>query len=106
MANDTSKHETDDGADRVLLKRRDFIARVAARSGLPQGEARDAVDAVLAAMSEAIGRGEDLLLPPFGKLMVKREKQTARGSVRSLRLVSRNPAETGAEPLAPSGEDG
>lgn len=63
------------------LRKKDFIDRVVARSGLKKRDAKPLVEAALAELGEAIARGEELNLPPFGKLKVNREKDLANAHV-------------------------
>ena len=53
------------------LGRRDVAGRVAARLGAPQAAGRRALDAVLAALTEALGEGHTVTLTRFGTFAVR-----------------------------------
>jgi hypothetical protein len=121
MARKTSKASADDTQDdpadmgeppviktRVILKKKDFIDRAIERSGLRKADAKAAVEATLAVLAEALAKGEELVLPPLGKIKVAREKAHPRGRILMLRLQL-TPDEAGeftggTEPLAEAAE--
>ena len=53
------------------LGRRDVAGRVAARLGAPPAAGRRALDAVLAALTEALGEGHTVTLTRFGTFAVR-----------------------------------
>ncbi|WIV51795.1 HU family DNA-binding protein [Marivivens sp. LCG002] len=57
-----------------------FIDRVVERSEMRKREVKPAVEAALAVLAEAIANGEELILPPLGKIKVSREKDFANGT--------------------------
>ncbi|WP_157779723.1 HU family DNA-binding protein [Celeribacter ethanolicus] len=58
----------------TTMKKKDFIDRVAEASGVKRGEAKKAVEATLKELGDALQRGEELNLPPLGKMSVKRQQ--------------------------------
>ncbi|PTQ68963.1 DNA-binding protein [Celeribacter persicus] len=58
----------------ATMKKKEFIDRVAEASGVKRGEARKAVEAALKELGDALQRGEELNLPPLGKMTVKRQQ--------------------------------
>jgi hypothetical protein len=86
---------------RTIVKKKDFLDRVAARPGVVRDSARPVVDATLAVLAEAMLKGEEVNLPPLGKLKVVREKTGNKGPVLVLRLQP-DPR----QPLAEDGEAG
>ena len=78
---------------KVQLKKKEFFERVVERSGVRKGEAKTAVEAALAVLGEALAKGEEVNLPPLGKIKVNREKATPRGMAYTLRLVRLSGAE-------------
>ena len=80
---------------KTQLKKKEFFERVVDRSGVRKGEAKTAIEAALAVLGEALANGEELNLPPLGKIKVARQKSTPRGMAYNLRLV-RNDAEIGS----------
>ena len=53
------------------MKKSDVVGRVADRTGLSRGRAEDAVNAVLAAIGEALARGEVVRISGFGRFSVR-----------------------------------
>jgi DNA-binding protein HU-alpha len=72
------------GSDAVRLKA--FVDRVVERSGAKKKDARPLVEAVLAVLGEALHAGEELNLPPLGKIKVNRQKDTSGGEMLIVRL--------------------
>ena len=112
MAPKTPVPDSDDDTDadapaiktRSILKKKDFMTRATERSGLRKVDAKAAIDATLAVLAEALSNGEELILPPLGKLKVAREKDHPKGRIMMLRLqlIPGGPGEFGGgtEPLA------
>ena len=65
----------------VVVKKPEFIERVVARSGLKKKDVKPALEAILAQLGEELTEDKELSLPPFGKIMVNRTKDTANGTV-------------------------
>lgn len=64
-----------------------FLDQVVARSGLKKRDAKTAVDAALAVLADALAKGDELVLPPLGKLRVVKAKEIGGGaSVLTLKL--------------------
>ena len=59
------------------LGRRDVAGRVAAKLDAPQAAGRRALDAVLAALTEALGEGHTVTLTRFGTFAVRRDRGAA-----------------------------
>jgi DNA-binding protein HU-alpha len=70
----------------AAVKLKTFLERVVARSGAKKNEARPVVEAVLDVLGEALHAGEELNLPPLGKIKVSRQKDTGGGEVLVVRL--------------------
>ena len=92
---------------RSILKKKDFMTRATERSGVRKADAKAAIDATLATLAEALANGEEIILPPLGKLKVAREKDHPKGRIMMLRLqlIPEGPGEFsgGTEPLAEPG---
>ena len=71
---------------RPSLKRSDLLSAVAARSSLPKSELRAVVELVLDELGVALSAGQDLALPPLGRVKVQRRKEADGAEVLSLRL--------------------
>ena len=58
---------------KLVLRKKTFVERVMIEGGLKKGEARGAMDAVLKVLGEALSEGEEMQIPPLGKLKVNRQ---------------------------------
>ncbi|WP_299881964.1 HU family DNA-binding protein [uncultured Sulfitobacter sp.] len=56
------------------LRKKELIDDVVARSGIKKKDAKPVVEATLAALGDALAEKRELVLPPLGKLKVRREK--------------------------------
>jgi nucleoid DNA-binding protein len=66
---------TESAADAAPMVRfKDFLDRVVARSGTRKKDAKGVVEATLAVLGEALAKGEALNLPELGKARVNRQK--------------------------------
>ncbi|MFU8865568.1 MAG: HU family DNA-binding protein [Rhodobacterales bacterium] len=68
------------------LKKRELLERVVTRSGVKKRDAKLVVEAMLAVMGEALAEGEELNLPPFGKLKINRVKESPNGRILNCKL--------------------
>ena len=104
---DESEPETAPAEVRVrpILRRKTFVDRVVGRSGQKKGPAKDVIDATLAVLGEALEAGEELNLPPFGKVRLVKEKANGSARVLTVRLVRGGKA-MGPEGLAERGDEG
>lgn len=57
------------------LGKKDFLDRVSEAAGVKRGTAKKIVDAVLMELGDTLQRGENVNLPPLGKLSVNRMKE-------------------------------
>ncbi|MBF9036969.1 hypothetical protein LSUCC0387_11700 [Rhodobacterales bacterium LSUCC0387] len=58
----------------MALKRRTLLEAVAMCVSVKRPDAREVIDAVLVEMAEALDRGRDLILPPFGKVILRKDE--------------------------------
>lgn len=91
------------------FRRSDLIEAVSQRTALKRSDAKVVLDLVLDELGRALDRSGELVLPPLGKLVVKKRKPDADGpDVLTLKL--RRPRDAGAgdadTPLADPDEDG
>ncbi len=70
----------------TVLRKKELMERVAALSGCKKKMARDTVEATLSLMGEALDRGEELNLPPFGKARITRSRDLSGGTALMLKL--------------------
>ncbi|WP_081625834.1 HU family DNA-binding protein [Yoonia vestfoldensis] len=62
------------------LKKPDLLDQVVARSLLKKRDVKPALDAALALIGEALARGDELILPPLGKIRVVKTKDIGDGA--------------------------
>ncbi|OWY18265.1 hypothetical protein B6V73_00145 [Thioclava sp. JM3] len=64
----------DPGAEaKALVRKRSFVDRVMVEAGVKRGEAKAMSEAVLKVLGEALSEGEELSIPPLGKLKINRQ---------------------------------
>ncbi|NBX42938.1 MAG: hypothetical protein EBR13_05630 [Rhodobacteraceae bacterium] len=68
------KSENKPKAKIEALKRRTLLEAVAMRVGVKRTDAREVMDAVLVEVAEALDQGRDLILPPFGKVILRKDE--------------------------------
>jgi len=96
-------------AEDTRFKRPDLIDAVADKTALKRGDAKIVLELVLQELGHALDRNEELVLPPLGKLMVKKRKPDADGPdvlTVKIRRPQTGPQAGGESPLADPGEDG
>jgi nucleoid DNA-binding protein len=93
------KFESKPKAKIEALKRRTLLEAVAMRVGVKRTDAREVMDAVLVEMAEALDQGRDLILPPFGKVMLRKDKdgQNGRPMVARIKLIEADKRGASAE---------
>ena len=69
-----------------VLRKKALIEAAVLRAGQKKRDAKPVVEAVLAILGEALARGEQLNLPPFGKLDVKRRSEKENAEVFTCRI--------------------
>jgi Bacterial DNA-binding protein len=85
-----------------MMKLKDLIDSVTAKTGGKKPEVKAAVEATLAALGEALATGKSLAVPPLGKLRVVKNK----GPALTLKLRLADGAKAVGLALADDGEDG
>ncbi|AKS46286.1 DNA-binding protein HU-alpha [Octadecabacter temperatus] len=68
------------------IKKPELIDRVMAETGMKKKDVKPVVEAMLAVLGRALTKGEDLTVPPLGKLMVKRTKEAANATIVTVKL--------------------
>ena len=58
-----------------VVKKKEMIARVAESSGIKRSDAKKVLEATLKELGDALQSGEELNLPPLGKLSVTRQRE-------------------------------
>lgn len=96
-------------ADDDFMRKPDLIEKVVVRSGIKKKDAKPVVEAMLAVLGEAIADGQEMRLPPLGKVMVNRTKDLENGTayiikVRQPKKAGGTGGTPGKEPLAKAAE--
>lgn len=83
-----------------MLKKAEFLDRAVARTDVKKRDAKPAIEAALAVLAEALSNGEEMNLPPMGKLRVVKSKDLGEGAkVLTLKLrTMKDGAGLGAAP--------
>jgi len=67
-------------SDSQKLKKPAFLDRALQRTDVKKRDAKPAIEAALAEISAALLAGEELVLPPLGKIKVVKEKDVGEGA--------------------------
>ncbi|QXT38521.1 HU family DNA-binding protein [Gymnodinialimonas ceratoperidinii] len=89
------------------LKRPDLIEAVAKRVSLKRSEAKMVFDVVLDEIGKALDASDEVVVPPLGKLMVKKRMEKPGGDMLTLKLkrAAADPAAGDVAPLADTDQD-
>lgn len=68
------------------LRKKELIEKVVARSGIKKKDAKPVIEATLAVLGASLADGDDIILPPFGKVKVKRTKEQTGAKVFTCRI--------------------
>jgi hypothetical protein len=68
------------------IKKPELIERVMAETGLKKKDVKPVVEAMLAVLGRALIAGEELTVPPLGKVMINRTKEVANATIVNLKL--------------------
>lgn len=69
-----------------VMRKKELIDTVVARSGIKKKDAKPVVEAMLDVLGEALGEGRELNLHPMGKIKVKRAKELSNAKVMVARV--------------------
>lgn len=94
-------------ADDDRLKRPDLIEAIAKRVSLKRSEAKMVFDVVLDEIGRALDASDEVVVPPLGKMMVKKRLEKPGGTMLTLKLkrAAVDPAAGDVAPLADTDED-
>lgn len=101
-----------DGPDANVMKKKELIDAVVARSGVKKRDAKPAIEAALAILGEALVEGRVLNLPPFGKAKVQNSKELHDATVLNVRMRRKtsmgdeNESDTDSDDDAENGDTG
>ncbi|HCP82400.1 MAG TPA: DNA-binding protein [Octadecabacter sp.] len=85
------------------IKKPELIERVMAETGMKKKDVKPVVEAMLSVLGRALTKGEDLTVPPLGKLMVKRTKEAANATIVTVKL--RHPNNPGGQAKTIAGDE-
>lgn len=90
------------------LKKPDLLDQVVARTNLKKRDVKPAVEAALSVIADALARGDEVALPPLGKLRIVKAKDLSEGAqVLTLKLrMPKDASRHATTDLAEDGEDG
>jgi nucleoid DNA-binding protein len=64
----------------VMMKKPEFLDAIVKRTSLKKRDVKPAVEAALAVIVEALKKGEELHLPPMGKIRIVKAKELDAGA--------------------------
>ena len=68
------------------MRKKELIDTVVTRSGIKKKDAKPVVEAMLAVLGDALAEGRELILPPLGKVIVRKEKALPRGKMMMVKI--------------------
>ena len=68
------------------IKKPELIERVMAETGMKKKDVKPVVEAMLAVLGRALVGGEELTVPPLGKLMINRSKEVSNATIINIKL--------------------
>lgn len=86
------------------IKKPELIERVMAETGMKKKDVKPVVEGMLAVLGQSLVKGEELVIPPLGKVMVKRVKDVSNATIMNLKLRHPHAKTEAKEPLAKAAE--
>ena len=74
------------------LRKKVFVERVVAASGMRKRDVKPIVEAALAELGKALDEGKQLVLPELGNVRIANSKPTAKGTVHTVKVRRAGPA--------------
>ncbi len=84
-----------------VMRKKELIDQVVKRSGIKKKDAKPVVESLLSVLGEALADNRELVLPPFGKVKVRREKQMPNGRVMVVKVRQSAPPQPGPSDTVP-----
>lgn len=82
-----------------MIKKPELVDRVVAESGLKKKDVKPVVEATLAVLTKALVNGEELQVPPLGKVKINKMKDVANAKIINVKIRhSTNDANTTPPP--------
>lgn len=88
-----------------VLRKKELLERVIKRSGEKKKAVKPIVEATLGILGEALAAGEELVLPPFGKARVNRQKDVGSAEMLVIKLRRQGDKPAGAAEGATAAAD-
>lgn len=79
------------------IKKPELIERVMAETGMKKKDVKPVVEAMLTVLGKTLSDGEELIVPPLGKVMIKRVKDVANAKIMTLKVRHPNNAGTSSQ---------
>ncbi len=73
-------------AEALSIRKKELVERVVAASGAKKKQVKEIVEHTLKVLGEALAKGEELNLPPFGKAKVNRSRDNDGGTTMMVKL--------------------
>lgn len=77
---------TRDPSDPVMLKKQELVERIVKASGAKKKDVKLIIEATLGVLGDALSAGEELNLPPLGKMKVNRQRDEGNAEILILKL--------------------
>tara|TARA_R110002074_G_scaffold6197_2_gene28866 strand:+ start:3993 stop:4553 length:561 start_codon:yes stop_codon:yes gene_type:complete len=77
-----------------VMRKKELIDTVVTRSGMKKKDAKPIVDTMLAVLGEALADNRELILPPMGRVKVRKEKKLPNGRVLVVKVRQTTPLKT------------
>ena len=74
-----------------VMRKKELIDTVVARSGMKKKDAKPIVDVMLDVLGEALADNRELILPPMGRVKVRKEKKLPNGRVLVVKVRQTTP---------------
>jgi nucleoid DNA-binding protein len=89
-----------------VLRKSDLVDRLVIATGAKKNLVKQITDAVLVEIGAALDKGEELALPPLGRIRMVKRKDTGSGEILTVRLrrLSEVPANKAGKPAAKEDE--
>ena len=76
------------------MRKKELIDTICTRAGVKKKDAKPVVESMLAVLGEALSEGRELILPPLGKVVVRKEKQLPKGKMMVVKVRQNTPNKT------------
>jgi DNA-binding protein HU-alpha len=77
-----------------VMRKKELIETVVTRTGIKKKDAKPVVESMLAVLGEALAEGRELILPPLGKVIVRKEKKLPKGKMMIVKVRQVTPPTT------------